>query len=59
MPVHDKKYIKAKVTEFNGVIKTNFWGNEVPKEGVHNTCIAYITNDSVMRMKKKLSAKLF
>ena len=24
MPVHDKNYIKAKVREFNGVIKTNF-----------------------------------
>ena len=24
MPVHDKKYIKAKLREFNGVIKTNF-----------------------------------
>ena len=31
----------------------------MPKEGVHNTCIAYITNDSAMRMKKKLSTKLF
>ena len=24
MPVYDEKYIKAKVREFNGVIKTNF-----------------------------------
>ena len=24
MPVYDKTYIKAKVREFNGVIKTNF-----------------------------------
>ena len=24
MPVYDEKYIKAKVKEFNGVIKTNF-----------------------------------
>ena len=24
MPVYDKKYIKAKVREFNGVIKTTF-----------------------------------
>ena len=24
MPVYDEKYIKAKIREFNGVIKTNF-----------------------------------
>ena len=29
MPVDDEKYIKAKVKEFNGVIKTNFWGDEL------------------------------
>ena len=28
MPVYDEKYIKAKVTEFNRVIKTNFEGGE-------------------------------
>ena len=44
---------KAKVREFNGVIKTNFLGDEVPKENEHYTCIACITIDSVMRMEKK------
>ena len=53
MSVYDKKYIKAKVREFNGVIKTNFLGNEIPKESMHYTCIACITIDSVMRMEKK------
>ena len=52
MPVYDEKYIKAEVREFNGVIKTNFLGNEIPKENVHYTCIACITIDSVMRIKK-------
>ena len=36
-----------------GVIKTNFLGNEVPKENVHYTWIACITIDSVLRMEKK------
>ena len=36
MPVYDEKHIKAKVREFNGVIKTN----QIPKESVHYTCIA-------------------
>ena len=53
MPVHDKKYIKAKVREFNGVIKTNLLGDEIPKESVHYTCIPCITIDSVMRIEKK------
>ena len=52
-PVYNEKYIKAKVREFNGVIKTNFLGDEIPKESMHYTCIACITIDSVMRMEKK------
>ena len=53
MPVYDEKYTKAKVREFNSVIKTNLVGDEIPKESMHYTCIAYITIDSVMRMEKK------
>ena len=52
-PVCDKTYIKAKVREFDGKIKRNFLGNEVPKENMHYTCIACITIDSVMRIDKK------
>ena len=33
-PIYDKKYIKAKVREYDGVIKTNFLGNKVPKENM-------------------------
>ena len=50
--VYDQKYLKAKVREFDGVFKTNFLGNEVPKENIHYTCIACITIDPVMRMDK-------
>ena len=53
MPVYDETYIKAKVREFDGVIKTNFLGDEIPKENMHYTCIACITIDSVMKMNKK------
>ena len=53
MPVCDKTHIKAKVREFDGKIKANFLGDEVPKENMHYTCIACITIDSVMRMDKK------
>ena len=47
-PVYEYKYLKAKVREFDGVIKTNFLGNDVPKENMHYTCIACITIDSVL-----------
>ena len=53
MPVYDEKYIKAKVREFNSVIKTNFLGDEIPKENVHYACIVCIAIDSVVRMEKR------
>ena len=53
MPVSDETYIKVKVRECDGKIKTNFWGDGVPKQNMHYTCIACITIDSVMKMDKK------
>ena len=47
-----KKYIKAKIRELNDVITKNFSSDEIPKENVHPTCIACITIDSVMKLKK-------
>ena len=32
MPVYDEKCIKAKVREFNGVIKINFLSDEISKK---------------------------
>ena len=52
-PVYEYKYLKAKVREFDGVIKTNFLGNDIPKENMHYTCIACITIDSVIKIDKK------
>ena len=59
MPVYDEKYIKARVREFNSVIKTNYLGDEIPRESMHYTCIACITINSVTRREKKLSLSLF
>ena len=55
-PIYDQRYLKAKVREFDGVIKTNFLGNDMRKENIHYTYISCITIDSVMR---KPSAGLF
>ena len=52
-PIYENKYLKAKVREFNGNIKTNFLDNNVPKENTYYTCIACITLDSVLKMNKK------
>ena len=52
-PVYEYKYLKAKVREFDGVIKTNFLGNGMPKGNMYYTCIACITIDSVININKK------
>ena len=52
-PIYENKYLKAKVREFNGDIKTNFLGNGLPKENMYYACIACITVDSVLKMNKK------
>ena len=41
-----------------GVIKTNFLGNDMPKENNY-TCITCITIDSVLKIDKKSSTSLF
>ena len=56
-PVYEYKYLKAKLREFDGVIKTNFLGNDMPKENMHYTCIACITIDSVLTIDKKIIHK--
>ena len=58
-PVYDKKYIKTKKKEYDGVIETDFLSNDVPKENKHNICIACITIDSVIRIDKKNYPQVF
>ena len=58
-PVYEYKYLKTKVREYDGVIKTNFLGNGIPKENMHYTCIACITIDSVMKMDKKYFLQVY
>ena len=50
-PIYENKYLKTKVREFSGNIKTNFLGNGLPKENTYYTCIVYV--DSVLKMNKK------
>ena len=57
--IYEYRCLKAKVIEFDGVIKTNMLGNYTPKENMHYTCIACITIDSVLKVDEKLSASSF
>ena len=59
MPVYDEKYIKAKEKEFNGVIKTNFLGDEIRKENGHCPCMTCITIDSVMKWERKSYSQIY
>ena len=52
-PVYEYKYLKAKVREFDGVIKTNFLGNNIAKGNAHYTCIIWIMIDFVLRIDEK------
>ena len=56
-PIYEKKYLKTKVREFDGEIRTNFLGKGAPKDNMYYTCIASITIDSVMKMNKKIIHK--
>ena len=53
MPIYDQTYIKTKVREFDGKIKINLLGNEIPKENMHYTSIACIIIDFVKKMNKQ------
>ena len=51
--IYENKYLKTKLREFDGSIKTNFLGNNVPKENTYYTWISSGTVDSVLKMNKK------
>ena len=52
-PIYENKYLKVKVREFDGIIKTNVLANNVAKENTYYTCIACITLDSISKINKK------
>ena len=58
-PVYEYKYLKTKVKEYDGMIKTNFLGNGMRKENIHYTSIACITIDSVMKIDEKYFVQVY
>ena len=57
--VYENKYLKAKVKEFDGVIKTNFLGKGIPKENMHYAYIACVTVNYVMKLNKKYFPQVY
>ena len=55
-PVYEYKYLKTKVKEYDGMIKTNFLGNGMRKENIHYTSIAI---DSVMKIDEKYFLQVY
>ena len=51
-PIHNEEYIKTKVKIFNGVNKTTFTDDKIPKEKNY-ICISAINIDSVMKIDKE------
>ena len=58
-PVYEYKYLKTKVKENDGSIKTNFSGNGILKENMHYTCITCITIGSVVKMDEKYFPQVY
>ena len=52
-PVYEYKYLKSKVREFDGAIRTNMLNNGMPKENMYYSCIACITINPVMNFNEK------
>ena len=58
-PIYENKHLKTKVREFDDNIKTNFLGNDLPKDNIYYTCVACITVDSVIKMNKKIYLQVY
>ena len=58
-PVYEYKYLKAKVREFNGIIKTNFLGNGRPKKICIILALLVWLLSLLWILIKKSSASLF
>ena len=58
-PIRDEKYLTTKVKVFNGVNRTTFTNDEMPKEKNHYVHIAAINIDSVMKIDKKVYPQVY
>ena len=57
--VYNKKYLKSKIKSYNGKINTNFYNNEIPKEGSQCIWLSAILVYSVYRKDKNSYPQVF
>ena len=57
-PVRDDIYLVAKLKMFNGINRTTFNNDDIPREKNHYICIPVIDIDSVLKIDKKHILKL-
>ena len=58
-PVHNSKYLKAKIKSYNGKINTNFGKNKIPKEDSQYICLSLIMINFVFRRSKNYYPQVF
>ena len=58
-PVYNEKYLKVKITSYNGKINTNFHNNKIPKEGSQYICLSVILINSVLRTGTNIYPQVF
>ena len=57
--VCNEKYLKAKITSYNGKINTNLHNNKISREGSEFICLSVILIDSVFRTGKNYYLQVF
>ena len=58
-PVHNSKYLKAKIKSYNWKINTNFGKNKIPKEDSQYICLSLIMINFVFRRSKNYYPQVF
>ena len=58
-PVHNEKYLKAKIKSHNGKVNTNFHNDKIPREGSQFIFLSVILNDSVFITGKNYYPQVF
>ena len=58
-PVHNQKYLKAKIKSYNGKINSNFRNNKISKESSQFICLSVILINSVFRTGKIFYPQVF
>ena len=57
--VYNEKYLKAKITSYNGKINTNLHNNKISRKGSEFICLSVILIDSVFRTGKNYYLQVF